>query len=90
MKVYIVLLLEYPDEGNGAYDSVEVVYTTLDADKAKDIETLWETVKKERYKIYYIPPRRNKMEQALQTLKDKYGINTWTGAELRVEEKELG
>jgi hypothetical protein len=82
-KVYVVLLLEYPEEGEGGYDSVEVVYITQDKTKVEEIRKLWDTVEKEKHHD------DNKTMKALSDLQHKFGIICWSGEELRIEERVL-
>lgn len=81
-KVFVVLCLSFSEE-NGDYDSVEIVYTTLDKTKADEIKKLWDIVEKERHHD------DNKVMKAINSLKSKFGIMCWSGEEIRVEEREL-
>ena len=84
-KVYVILLLSFPEEGGDGYiDSAHIEFTTLDKRKADDIQRLWNIVQKEQHTF-----QSKKMEKALKELEHKYGIITWSGEELRVEEREL-
>ena len=84
MKVYVFLLLEYPEDGDGGYDSAEVVYVTKDKNKMKNIQKLWDIIQKECHVF-----DSKKMQKALEELKSKYGIICWSGQDLEMEEKEL-
>jgi hypothetical protein len=81
MKVYIALLKEYNDEGE--IDSVSIAYVTSRKGMSEDIEYLWSMVRESRYKNDALGSK------ALQALHDKYGINTWSGADLQVHEEEV-
>jgi hypothetical protein len=88
-KVFIVLIMEYPEEGEGGYDSVSIVYVTQDKVKIQDIERLWDIIEKNRHNSNWKHPEKDKSNMALNELKKKYGIITWSGVELRVEEEDL-
>lgn len=83
-KAYVVLLLSYPEEGDGGvYDSASIVYVTLDKTKADEIENLWNIVEKERHQD------DNKVMKALNDLKTKFGISCWSREEMRIEEENF-
>jgi hypothetical protein len=84
--VYIVLILEYPEEGGngGLYDSASIAFTTLDKGKVDEIQRLWDIVQNNRY-----DSDNKNAQNALKELQSKFGIITWTGVELRIEEEEL-
>jgi hypothetical protein len=88
-KVYIVLILEYPENGGdgGLYDSASIAFTTLEKAKIDEIQRLWDIVQNKRYEN-----SREEAQKALDALKElqnKFGIITWSGVELRIEEEEL-
>jgi hypothetical protein len=83
LKVYVVYLEEYDEEGSGLIDCCEVVYVTMSASEKQNIEKLWDEVQGHRHASNCMST------QALDELKQKYGIITWSGAELRIAEKEL-
>lgn len=91
--VYIVLILEYPSPPSsgelpyyfgGSYDSASIVFTTLDKDKTDEIQRLWDITQNDRYNS-----DNKKAQNALKELQSKFGIITWSGVELRIEEEEL-
>jgi len=87
--VYIVLILEYPEEGNGGglYDSASIAFTTLDKANIDEIQRLWDIVQDNRYEND--SKEVQKALNALKELQSKFGIITWSGVELRIEEEEL-
>lgn len=72
--VYIVLILEYPEDGGdggGSYDSVSIVFTTLDKEKIDEIQRLWNIVQNDRYNS-----DNKNAQNALKELQSKFGIIT--------------
>ena len=46
-------------------------------------------MEKNRYKFNWKHPEKSKTRIALNELRDKYHISTWSGANLRIEEEDL-
>jgi hypothetical protein len=76
--------LGFPEDGEGGYDSVEVVFVSQNKAKIDEIEKLWAIVQKESHVLH-----SKKFTSTLNELKNKFGIICWSGEELRIIEREL-
>jgi hypothetical protein len=79
-----VTIEEYPEDEE-ADGSFEVAYCTMSKQEADDIQWLWQQVEKFRHSYSDKDPS----EIALNRLKEKYHIITWSGVDLQVHEMEL-
>ena len=87
LTAYVVLSTGWGDD-----EGTEILLVTLDKAKADDIERIWARIMKHTHhykREYMLHPEISPVNIGLAKLKDKYGIQTWTGRDLYVEEHEV-